>query len=331
MVLDSTAEAVVRRPLGVPLLPLFIAAYAATAFAVAPPVFTPLLLNYARQMTLLAEILIVAIPLAGIILRPASPLTMIGEIVRNGALRLAVTVVTFCVGMAAFTSFKISIPRLVPFYGDVHFADIDEFLHGGNPGLFLHHLIPEWAAQHIVFAYSFIWFSAWFGLLGFVALQRNAALRRHYFWTMALAFVLVGTILATALSSVGPIFYDHFIPGGRFEELMSLVLNGGAGSSTSTTANYLLAAYEGGGEIIGTGISAMPSMHVTIVTLNALMLSSINRYLGVVGWLYAGLILMSSVYLGWHYAIDGYVSIVVVSLLWWGIGKIARRPPRLVL
>lgn len=329
MALEISETRPVHRPVAVLRLPLLIAVYALAALIVAPATFWHLLASYFFQMILLAEILVVAIPIAGLVLRPRAPVAMMRDILRYDSKRLLFTVLGFCFGMAAFTTFKISIPHLVPFYGDSLFADIDHWLHGGDPGLFLHRIIPDWASGGIFFFYNVVWFFAWFGLLGFVALQRDAVLRRHYFWTMTLSFMLVGTVLATLLSSVGPIFYDDFIPGGRFEALMSQVFNSGAGASVRGTASYLLAAYEGKGEIVGTGISAMPSMHVAVVTLNALMLSSLKiRALQIAGWAYALFVLAGSVYLGWHYAIDGYVSIVVVSLLWWSIGKVVRPEPQ---
>ena len=305
MSLYSTAAPAARRSLYVPLLPILIVAYAAIAYALAPPTFLRLITVYARQTLLLGEVLVFAVPLGGIILRPASPLTKIYEIIRNGAVRLLTTVIAFCIGMAAFTTFKLDIPRLFPFYADRMLADADHWLFGTDPGLLLHQLFPPWVAEYFGTAYGVVWYSAWFGLLGFVAMQRNADLRRHYFWAMALSFVIVGTVLAAALSSVGPIFYDHFIPGDRFDAFMRSVYAGPAGQETSITATYLLTALEGHGKILGSGISAMPSMHVAIVTLNAWLLSTINRYLGALGWFFVGVIMLSSVYLGWHYALDG--------------------------
>jgi PAP2 superfamily protein len=324
MSFEIVAAPAVRRSFSIPLLPILIAAYAIIAFALVPATFLRLLTVYSRQIVLLAEILLFAVPAAGIVLRPRSPLTMIYEIIRDGALQLVAAVIAFCVGMAAFTTFKLDIPRFIPFYADKMLADADHLLFGTDPGLLLHQLIPPWAAENLDFAYGFVWYSLWFGLLGFVAMQRNADLRRHYFWAMALSFAIIGTVLAAAFSSVGPIFYDHFIPGGRFDELMRMVYAGGAGEGTSISAKYLLTALEGHGKILGSGISAMPSMHVTIVTLNAFMLTSINRYLGALGWLFVALIMVTSVYLGWHYAIDGCVALLVVSLIWWGVGVALR-------
>ena len=35
--------------------------------------------------------------------------------------------------------------------------------------------------------------------------------------------------------------------------------------------------------------------------------------------------LAGSVYLGWHCAVHGYLSIMLVSLIWWGVGWLAAR------
>ena len=65
----------------------------------------------------------------------------------------------------------------------------------------------------------------------------------------------------------------------------------------------------------------MPSMHVAFVTLNAFFLSGFGRRWAVAGWSFAALILFGSVYTGWHYAVDGYLSILVVSAIWYLIGR----------
>ena len=43
---------------------------------------------------------------------------------------------------------------------------------------------------------------------------------------------------------------------------------------------------------------------------------SVNRIAGFLMGLYTILILIASVYLGWHYAIDGYAAIVIVGIIW---------------
>ena len=39
---------------------------------------------------------------------------------------------------------------------------------------------------------------------------------------------------------------------------------------------------------------------------------------------YAGVILLGSVHLGWHYAVDGYAAIGIALACWWIAGVLAR-------
>ena len=88
--------------------------------------------------------------------------------------------------------------------------------------------------------------------------------------------------------------------------------------------------YERGQPGLGGGISAFPSVHVALITMNALFLASYSRVLGVLALAYVGFVLASSVYLGWHYAIDGYASIISVTLAYHLSRKLFnRKVPRL--
>jgi uncharacterized membrane protein len=52
------------------------------------------------------------------------------------------------------------------------------------------------------------------------------------------------------------------------------------------------------------------------------------------GWLftaYACVILIGSVHLGWHYAVDGYFSIAGALLIWAGVRLLLRRFGRVAL
>ena len=60
----------------------------------------------------------------------------------------------------------------------------------------------------------------------------------------------------------------------------------------------------------------MPSMHVALAVLNAIFASSLNRWAGILAWARAAAIMFGSVYFGWHYALDGYVSIAAVIIIW---------------
>ena len=76
--------------------------------------------------------------------------------------------------------------------------------------------------------------------------------------------------------------------------------------------------------MLGAGIAAMPSMHVAGALLFALAGWRESRALGLLLTGYAVLILVGSVHLAWHYAVDGYVAALVTAFLWWAVGRYVR-------
>jgi hypothetical protein len=135
---------------------------------------------------------------------------------------------------------------------------------------------------------------------------------------------LLGTVAALAFSSVGPVLYERFYHVDRFADLMAAISRSAVGDYMELASGYLFENYVDDGSLPGTGISAMPSVHLAVATLNALLLTRLSRIAGAIGWAYLGAILVGSVYLGWHYAIDGYVSIAVVGLIWLGVDRLCR-------
>jgi hypothetical protein len=81
--------------------------------------------------------------------------------------------------------------------------------------------------------------------------------------------------------------------------------------------------YQGKG--LRLGISAMPSMHNASAFLFALTCWHLNRKLGIALFIFTGMILLGSVHLAWHYAIDGYIGFAIALLSWWVSGIIARK------
>jgi hypothetical protein len=314
----------------VPPLALAIAAYAAVAACVSPAGLAAMLATYAEQMLMLTPVLVAGLGAASLIRRPRAPLSFICDVLRERALPLAATLAGFCLGMAAFTAMKLAIPRLVPFYADPIFADLDAMLVPGSPGMLAHALLPTWAAWPLACLYGPVWFVAWFGIIAYVALSRDSALRKRYFWALALTLAIVGTLLATVLSSVGPVFYDRIYGGTRFAGLMALVDATSVGEYMRFASSYLYDNYTNDAHGFGTGISAMPSVHIAIVTLNAQMLWSRDRRIGALAWAYTAAIGFGSVYLGWHYAVDGLVSLVVVVTIWRLCGRLLSSRQRSV-
>jgi hypothetical protein len=76
------------------------------------------------------------------------------------------------------------------------------------------------------------------------------------------------------------------------------------------------------------GISAMPSMHVTIAALMAIWGWRINRVIGLALTAFAAVILIGSIHLAWHYAVDGIAGITLAAIFWAMAGTVVRASER---
>jgi membrane-associated phospholipid phosphatase len=84
----------------------------------------------------------------------------------------------------------------------------------------------------------------------------------------------------------------------------------------ATTRDYLWADYLHPNGAIGGGISAMPSMHVAIALWVALTLRAYFKRLQWLGWAWFAAILIGSIHLGWHYALDGIAASLIAAIAW---------------
>ncbi len=157
----------------------------------------------------------------------------------------------------------------------------------------------------------------------------NRQLRKQFLLSFAVSSILVGTLLATTLSSVGPCFYGKVV--GLPDPFAPLLAFLNSVSETAPVAalhvqELLWDGYQGHHRFYG--ISAMPSMHLALPTLYVLVGFRTKRWLGWAFLAYLVAILIGSVHLAWHYAIDGYVSIAVVLAVWAVVGRLVRRKER---
>jgi hypothetical protein len=226
-----------------------------------------------------------------------------------------------------FTSLKNAFPL---FHGgfpyDTLHADIDATLHGGvDPWRLIQ---PLWGSDLMRFVvewnYNVLWFILCYGALFFIVTSPRARhIRARYVLSFMLVWILVGNLLAGWFLSAGPAFYG-FVTGDavRFaEQLEFLARSAGASNSAASYQTYLWSAQEAGLTGLGTGISAFPSVHVALISLNAFFLYAYSRRLGIAAFVYVAFVLVSSVYLAWHYAIDGYVAIALAALVYFGLAK----------
>ena len=243
-------------------------------------------------------------------------------------------IVLFPVFSSAFTSVKSAIGHMHPFAFDALFAEWDRILHGGHAWDLIHPLVAYPMVTFLLNVSYNLWiFYVWitFGLV--TVMIRNRQLREQYLLSFFACWILLGSLAAIALSSAGPCFYGLLFGTDPYAELMSYLRSVDEIYPiwALSTQDMIWQKHISNTTGLGSGISAMPSMHLAMATLNAILLAKLSRGAGILGWIYLGLILVGSVHLGWHYAIDGYVSMVAVLIIWraagWWIARSAAPAP----
>ncbi len=237
------------------------------------------------------------------------------------------------------TFLKSLIPTINSFHWDTKLSDLDKIIHFGYiPWEITHAMFSSsWASLIINIAYNAWFFVMWGVLLFFLVYKKKLVLRQQFLLTFALSWMVMGVFLATLLSSAGPCFMDLITGDTRYIPLMDkLNLQNQYLTSIDfgrlwalSTQEYLWNEYVASNNSIGSGISAMPSMHVSISILMALSTYRISKKVGYIFYLFTIIIQIGSVHLGWHYAIDGYTSIVLTIILWKSIGYIIIKSDKL--
>lgn len=211
------------------------------------------------------------------------------------------------------------------FPNDILQADLDEYLHFGEaPWRYLMTAGDNGVLRWLIeWNYNQGWFIFCFSALFWVAVSVEAnRVRTRYFLCYCLNWIIIGNVFAFIFLSAGPAFYGQVAGDvGRFADQMAFLGESNSAHSAVNIQRYLLALYEAGQAGFGSGISAFPSMHVSLAMLNALFLFEWSRKWGCIALGYVLLVLASSVYLAWHYAIDGYAAILLTTAIYWLVRK----------
>jgi hypothetical protein len=239
-----------------------------------------------------------------------------------------VLVAAICIFMGMFTAVKTSFGHTYGFQHDVWQANLDAFLFAGyEPWEILFTPVHSIALQTAIEVnYNMIWHLLTFGTVFLFAIAKPAQfLRLRYLACFLLAWIVVGNVFAGLFISAGPAFYG-LVTGdearfGEQLEALSLFKN----SSAVFFQDFLWNSYKQGHSGFGTGISAFPSMHVAVTVLNMIFAFEVSKKLGIATAIYFLFVLYSSVYLAWHYAVDGLFSGLVVAALYFAVKAIWNR------
>ncbi len=250
-------------------------------------------------------------------------------------LRALPVFIGFVFFFSAFTSMKQIIPGINPFSWDKEFAALDNFLHLGlDPWRILYapFSLPVLDKFYNVFTYALnINYNVWLVAV-FVALywqlftKSNPVVRMQFFFAFLLTWTINGTLIATFFSSAGPCFLERLTGSEYYTPLMDQLnaANEQFRIFAVTTQDMIWNAASKNQSMIGGGISAMPSIHVSSALLFWLLAREQNNKFERLFIIFFALIVIGSVFLGWHYAVDGYLAIFTTYALWQLSGWMAR-------
>lgn len=261
--------------------------------------------------------------------RRPDPLARIARYTRQNRKRLLRTlllIVVMVLWASAFNIVKIYIPRMHFYWADPLLAAADRALLGTDAWRVTHAVLGDAGTVFLDRLYVG-WFTVMLGFLAWAVSSRNVLFQLQSLLSFLLTWVVLGTLLATALASVGPCYYELFYGQDDFAPLIGRL-------KANPEPLFALAAMEYLRMVYGTvahagGISAMPSLHVGVAVWCALVAreGAQTRLPVVLATVFAVLILIGSVHLGWHYLSDGLVSAVLTPVIWHLVRRfLALRP-----
>ncbi|MGI9483651.1 MAG: phosphatase PAP2 family protein [Hyphomicrobiales bacterium] len=266
--------------------------------------------------------------------RPASPLlalyedmkAYLGDPVRlAAALPMILTLIAF---FRTFTLIKANIPAVQPFVWDGAFIELDRVLHfGRQPWEWLQPVLGYGPVTFLIsFLYNLWFIVMWIFWVWFAFDKEDWHLRSRFFLSFILIWIIGGGLLAVGFSSAGPCYLASLgMDDSEFAGLMAYLHNVSSSGLPLMALDvqqmlwdgYVLKTGAGG------GISAMPSLHNASALLFALAAWRLNRVAGILASIFAGIIFIGSVHLGWHYAVDGYVGFALALAVWWASKPLA--------
>ena len=222
-------------------------------------------------------------------------------------------------------SFKVNITKFAPYTWDLFFAEVDNVLFfGTDPWVLSHQLMPDVLATSIFDMLYMIWFMVMqFSIFTIAMLPSRNHLRLTFLLAFGINWVIAGAILAILFPAAGPVYMERIIGDPMFQPLTDLLARQGEtvtiralGSQQWLWDGYTLS------DVAPVGISAFPSLHLSIAATCACLGFAVSRVAGLLVTAFTLGILVGSVHLGWHYAIDGIAGIALALVFWRTSGRI---------
>lgn len=271
-----------------------------------------------------------------LVLRPKRPVRLLlnrlaecccTPIFFRGLLLFPVVVLFF----SAMSSFKTLILPTMNFSWDHQLMELDKWLHAGvDPWQIIDPFLGGELVTFVLNVVYNLWFFIMFAVLfWFMFLARNEVLRMRFLITFVLCWAVNGSLLAMIFASSGPGFFQYLYPE-QPNPYQGLVESLQAADHiypvwALATQQLLWDIYQSGETGAGGGISAMPSMHVSIACLIFMVSRQHGWRVSVLGGVFLLVIFLGSVRLAWHFAVDGYLALLTSGIIWVASGPVANK------
>jgi membrane-associated phospholipid phosphatase len=227
------------------------------------------------------------------------------------------TVIAVKLCMTIYTHLKQEIPLLHERLFDTQLHVIDRWLHLGLDPAALWRWLPwHWFSRSIDVLYI-VWYVIEAPIILLFLFHPEPHKRWHFFTAFLLTW-MVGGGLAILIPSLGPIYIQP-----KFYDGLAVPYAAQLQNMLWVHYQQLLADPSAYKVYIYEGIAAFPSLHVAIIVLFTLA----TRPWPLLFWpllVYCGIVQFGSVYLGWHYAVDGYFGALMAVAIYFGLQPLFR-------
>lgn len=218
---------------------------------------------------------------------------------------------------AGFHTIKLLVPLPAGFWADELLAKIDFWLHGGQHAWIAYDKMLGWFIPDTVIMISYfpLWGAVAYMFPVFIAaFENDDKTIIRYIFLYVLTWLILGNFFAIIAASSGPVYFYNVTGRNDFFFLKEfLQANNDILLALTELQEQLWLQHQKGD--LGTGVSAFPSLHVAIS-----MLPVIYGFekLGIKALPIAVAPIMiqyGAVRTGFHYALDGYFSIIAILLV----------------
>lgn len=257
--------------------------------------------------------------------RPKSPIAHLKARYTAPALKRTLSAGLPMLGVAIillpyFSKMKSAIPLFNDYTWDSAFIEWDRAIFLGYDAW---EVMQPVLGYPIITAFLALLYQLWFlllypGVMFFAFAKVDSSVRRQFFLSYVLSWTLIGGAMATLLASVGPCFVGPMLGDPTFDDQMAYLnaANEQVPVMTLRVQGLLLEWYASAENGLGSGITAMPSMHCAIAFLYWIAMRRISPRLGLFFGVFFFITWISSVHLAYHYAVDGLVSLLAVAAIW---------------